>query len=142
MFTKTSKKHDEQYNVSYIDSFAHDVFGHYFADCYAAKDSKSAFVEDLAENYGDVNALHPFREGNGRAQREFARLVCRECGYDFDLSCTNQKEMLYASRLSFEEAVSVSGTKVLEPERIAILTADDLPAKENKAPEKQSAISL
>ena len=30
-------------------------------------------VEALADNYGDLNALHPFREGNGRAQREFAK---------------------------------------------------------------------
>lgn len=49
---------------------------------------------------------HPFREGNGRTQREFARIVCLECGYDFDLSCTTHQEMLEASKLSFDRADS------------------------------------
>ena len=48
-----------------------------------------------------MNALHPFREGNGRAQREFARELCLICGYDFDLSCSTHKEMLEASIYSF-----------------------------------------
>lgn len=29
------------------------------------------FVIQLATLYGDLNVLHPFREGNGRAQRAF-----------------------------------------------------------------------
>ena len=45
-------------------------------------------------------------EGNGRTQREFARLVCLECGYDFDLSYTTHREMLEASKLSFDRADS------------------------------------
>src|ERR1700741_1268711 len=34
---------------------------------------RSAFVESLARPYGDLNACHPFREGNGRALRAFLR---------------------------------------------------------------------
>ncbi|HRZ35465.1 MAG TPA: Fic family protein [Candidatus Paceibacterota bacterium] len=30
-----------------------------------------AFSERAAYDWGEINALHPFREGNGRAQREF-----------------------------------------------------------------------
>ncbi|MBP5198505.1 MAG: Fic family protein, partial [Lachnospiraceae bacterium] len=30
----------------------------------------------LSKYYSDMNALHPFREGNGRAQREFSRELC------------------------------------------------------------------
>ena len=41
--------------------------------------------------------MHPFREGNGRAQREFARELCLKCGYTFDLRHTNHKEMVEAS---------------------------------------------
>ena len=31
--------------------------------------------------FGDVNVLHPFREGNGRAQRAFFGQLAREAGY-------------------------------------------------------------
>ena len=56
-----------------------------------------------AKHYGDLNALHPFREGNGRTQREFARELCLACGYDFDLSFTNHEDMLSASIASFNK---------------------------------------
>ncbi len=45
---------------------------------------KAAFVERFAEHYGDWNALHPFREGNGRATREFMAQLARQVGYDLD----------------------------------------------------------
>lgn len=38
----------------------------------------------LADLYADVNALHPFREGNGRAQRAFIGLLCRKVGVRLD----------------------------------------------------------
>ncbi|MBR1390491.1 MAG: Fic family protein [Lachnospiraceae bacterium] len=124
--------------VPCIQDYARSVFGKYFSQCYAVKDSFDDFVRTFADNYGDLNALHPFREGNGRAQREFARLVCVECGYNFDLSCTTHEEMLKASKLSFDQADSsafieiftkalalqeeiISGT-----DRLKILTFDDL----------------
>jgi cell filamentation protein, protein adenylyltransferase len=39
------------------------------------------FVERLAYYLGEVNALHPFREGNGRAQRAFFRQLARDAGF-------------------------------------------------------------
>ena len=47
---------------------------------------KAAFVDRFAEHYGDWNALHPFREGNGRATREFMAQLARQAGYDLDNS--------------------------------------------------------
>ena len=123
----------------YIDTYAESVFSSYYKHCYAAKGDIRKFVAALARNYGDLNALHPFREGNGRAQREFARILCLECGYDFRLSCTTHKEMLDASKLSFdrgdnsglvnifERAVTPIGTQERNEESIlSILTSDDL----------------
>ena len=52
-------------------------------------------------HYADMNALHPFREGNGRSQREFTRELCMKCGYMLDLTKTLHKDMLHASILSF-----------------------------------------
>ena len=65
-----------------------------------------------------MNALHPFREGNGRAQREFARELCIECGYVFDLTQTTHEEMLEASIRSFNTGnndgfVSIFGRNII-----------------------------
>ncbi|WP_084152898.1 Fic/DOC family protein [Oribacterium sp. NK2B42] len=88
--------------AQFIDEFAITVFSDFYKSCYEAKKDKTSFVENLAKHYGDLNALHPFREGNGRSQREFARELCLKCGYILDLTQTNHKEMLHASILSFD----------------------------------------
>lgn len=45
---------------------------------------KPQFIERLAFYYGDWNALHPFREGNGRTTRELIGEIARVAGYDLD----------------------------------------------------------
>lgn len=45
---------------------------------------KPEFVARLAHYYADWNALHPFREGNGRTVRELIGRLAREAGYDLD----------------------------------------------------------
>ena len=35
------------------------------------------FVNRVAELFGDLNLLHPFREGNGRVQRLFLEELAR-----------------------------------------------------------------
>jgi cell filamentation protein len=40
----------------------------------------------LAEILDNINYLHPFREGNGRAQREFLRLLALEKGLALHLN--------------------------------------------------------
>jgi cell filamentation protein len=42
------------------------------------KEEKSRLARKLAEILDTINFLHPFREGNGRAQREFLRLLALE----------------------------------------------------------------
>jgi cell filamentation protein len=121
-----------------IQSYADSVFGKYYSQCYSRKEDIHEFVKVFSENYGDLNALHPFREGNGRAQREFARLVCLKCGYVFDLACTTHAEMLNASRISFDKADNSFLQDIFEkaviPQEnyrgensaLSILTSDDM----------------
>ncbi|MBO0802558.1 MAG: Fic family protein [Nocardiopsaceae bacterium] len=42
---------------------------------------RDAFVDRLAYYLGEVNAVHPFREGNGRAQRAFFEQLAAGAGY-------------------------------------------------------------
>lgn len=89
--------------TNFIPQYAETVFSNYYSECKANRNDINEFVNALAKNYGDLNALHPFREGNGRAQREFARELCLHFGYAFDLSHATHKEMLEASKLSFNK---------------------------------------
>jgi cell filamentation protein len=50
------------------------------------KSDKPALAQKLAEILDTVNYLHPFREGNGRTQREFLRLLALEKGLDLNLN--------------------------------------------------------
>lgn len=48
--------------------------------------NKRLLAEKLAEILDNVNYLHPFREGNGRSQREFLRLLSLEKGLMLNLN--------------------------------------------------------
>ena len=50
------------------------------------KSDKSALAKKLAEILDNVNFLHPFRDGNGRTQREFLRLLALEKGIKLNLN--------------------------------------------------------
>lgn len=100
--------------VQFIDSYAKAVFENFYSDCHDAKDIKSNFIKVLAKYYSDMNALHPFREGNGRSQREFTRELCHKCGYMLDFTRTNHKEMLDSSIASFNNGDLTGFTAIFE----------------------------
>jgi cell filamentation protein len=50
------------------------------------KHDTGKIARKLAEILDNVNYLHPFREGNGRTQREFVRTLALEKGYSLNLN--------------------------------------------------------
>jgi cell filamentation protein len=42
---------------------------------------------------GEINAAHPFREGNGRVQRLFIAQLADQAGYFIDFASVEQSEM-------------------------------------------------
>lgn len=84
------------------------------------KDART-FCERAAHYFGEINALHPFREGNGRAQREFIRELAVEAGYDIAWDLVTHDEMLNASVASFHkgssDALATMLNKILHPAR-------------------------
>ena len=54
---------------------------------------KKQMAEKLAEILDNVNFLHPFREGNGRTQREFIRLLALEKGLELNLNPADNKNI-------------------------------------------------
>lgn len=51
----------------------------------------------LAYYMGEINAIHPFREGNGRTQRIFIAQLAKEAGFELTFSKATQEEMINAS---------------------------------------------
>ena len=50
---------------------------------------------------GEINAIHPFRDGNGRTQREFIRELAVQAGFVIDWSRVTREQMTAASLESF-----------------------------------------
>lgn len=55
--------------------------------------SANAFADVMA----DLNGIHPFREGNGRAQRAFIGQLALNAGYDLDFTKMSENDMRNAS---------------------------------------------
>lgn len=66
---------------------------HFFADI----DNKATLAQELAVLYADLNMVHPFRDGNGRAQRLLFEHLALNCGYQIDWRSTPQQQWIDAN---------------------------------------------
>jgi cell filamentation protein len=83
----------------YLASAAHTTFANLGPDLLAATNRKQ-FVGRLTHHLGEVNALHPFREGNGRAQRAFFAQLGRDAGYRIDWTLVDPERNRQTSHAS------------------------------------------
>jgi cell filamentation protein len=60
----------------------------------------AGFARRGAYYLGEINAIHPFREGNGRAQRELIRGLALRNGFTCDWRKVSREKMIEASRRS------------------------------------------
>jgi len=65
--------------------------------------SQDEFSSKAAHYMGELNAIHPFREGNGRTQREFIRELGIQAGFHVDWALVTRETMYSASIASFEK---------------------------------------
>lgn len=63
---------------------------------------RSEFFDRLGNHINELNAVHPFREGNGRTMRANAHQVAREAGHPIDAEKINAHEWMEASRHGFK----------------------------------------
>ena len=61
----------------------------------------AAFIEP-ATCLGDINAIPPFREGNGRTQLQYLKQLCRRAGQHLDLRCISGAAWIEASRRAYD----------------------------------------
>ena len=88
--------------TQFIQSYADEIFGKLQFENYLIGLEKDEFVKRCAYYFCEINALHPFREGNGRSQREFIRELALNAGWIIDWYKINPEAMLEASIASFE----------------------------------------
>lgn len=58
---------------------------------------RDKFAVEAAEYIGDVNRLHPFREGNGRTQLQYLKQLGEQANHKIDLSRFERKSWIQAS---------------------------------------------
>lgn len=63
--------------------------------------SRSEFVPAVADLAIDLNALHPFREGNGRTIRLYLQLLAKNAGFLIDFDSVAHNEIIMADRQAF-----------------------------------------
>lgn len=86
---------------AHLVSASRPIFEHLKKERYLQGLNRTAFSERAAYYLGEINALHPFREGNGRAQREFINPLAWANGYTIDWSAIHPDALRQASIASF-----------------------------------------
>jgi cell filamentation protein len=61
---------------------------------------RDEFVTRLVHYYAEINAVHPFREGNGRTQRAFLGHIATKAGHPIDWTGLDPDSNIQASRES------------------------------------------
>ncbi|HEF9418266.1 TPA: Fic family protein [Campylobacter coli] len=117
-----------------LDKYSKIIFDELAKNNYL-KNSKDLnhFAKNLAKFMGEINALHPFREGNGRTQRIFLNELAKNAGYKLDLNLISKHKMIHA-------CVEASQ---LKPGRLEALIKDNLKSfRQNLDLEQNKGISL
>jgi len=81
---------------------AHELFAWLAREDHLRGRTRAAFVDGLTELYADLNALHPFRDGNGRTQRAFLGQLGVEAGHPVHWAAMDPAENNAASKAAHE----------------------------------------
>ncbi|MGH2485845.1 MAG: Fic/DOC family protein [Ktedonobacterales bacterium] len=104
----------------FLESSAQKLFTDLAAEHYLRGLPMDQFAVRAAYHLGELNALHPFREGNGRAQRLFLAALATAAGYDLAWERVTADQMIEASSRSLLAAEN-SGLEAIFHDIIAPL---------------------
>jgi len=90
-----------------IPTYAENIFGKLRAEKWLRGLERKYFIERLAYYMGEVNALHPFREGNGRTQRVLFAEIARRAKYELDFGEIEPVELLEADIATYNKDYSL-----------------------------------
>jgi cell filamentation protein len=84
-----------------MEGFAEDISKLIKRQNYLKNMDKETFCRNAGHILGEINALHPFREGNGRTQREFMRQLAIKAGWKLNFANISREDMISASIAAF-----------------------------------------
>ena len=82
----------------FISTEGERIFGQLRKESVLRSLPQDNFCERLAYYFGEINALHPFREGNGRTQRTMLEAIAKQAGYNLDFRGVSRETMIAISR--------------------------------------------
>ena len=87
--------------------------------------SRDDFANKAADTFSHLNAIHPFREGNGRTQRAFIESLAIGAGHKLDFSVVSTERNIDVSIRSHQagdaDAMRRLFREIVAPERVAQL---------------------
>jgi len=83
-----------------IESELDRVFAELAAENFYEGLPRREFSRKLAMLFSEINRIHPFREGNGRAQRQFVRQLARGLGFELHFEAVSKERLIQASVFS------------------------------------------
>ncbi|WP_018634796.1 Fic family protein [Parafrankia elaeagni] len=92
-------------NAPFIEAQLYQIFSGLAENRHLVGLRKEPFTLDFATLYGEINAIHPFREGNGRSQRAFLRQLAAGAGWTIaweDLDKEDNDAACHRYRMTFE----------------------------------------
>lgn len=98
---ETSKGGNPFCRADYIDTNMRKLFARLQTNKFKKGVSKTDFVTAAADFLAELNAIHPFREGNGRSQLALMHLVAIRAGHPLDLKKIKRKTFLPAMIASY-----------------------------------------
>ncbi len=88
-------------HAEYIESEARHIFSELKNKNYLNNLDQDSFIHTIADLSAVLNALHPFREGNGRTIRLFLILLADHAGYLLNYGQVSSEELIGADKNGF-----------------------------------------
>ncbi|GHU60319.1 Fic family protein [Clostridia bacterium] len=85
----------------HLETYAEGIFTKLKTEKRLTGTTPEKMPERMTYYLSEINVLHPFREGNGRAQRVFAEYLARAAGWSISFADVAEREMIEASALAF-----------------------------------------
>lgn len=82
---------------SFIETGVANVHRRIVAADYLKGSNRDGFAKQAGEIIGDLNHVHPFREGNGRTQLQFLNQLAERAGHRFDIQKLDRNAWMRAS---------------------------------------------
>lgn len=79
--------------AEFIIPYSDDLFAKLKSENYLQGLERKEFIRRVAFYISEINALHPFREGNGRTQRIFINQLAKQAGWNMNYTTVDPERL-------------------------------------------------